>query len=176
MPVPRFRVRTLMIAVALVGSAIAGYRGTAECLRLRAEYRRKAAFHSRHEASARKHVALADQGQRNAEEATAEAEQQVAVAEEKARDAPESDQRARLMEVVRYRKTWRDYWAGYVELRRRQRAQYERIVAHHSALARRYARATRYPWWSVPEDPEEPEDPLLWEDMRPKRPPLRFDF
>lgn len=157
---PGFRIRTLMIAVAVIGIGVAGYLRTVQCLRLRGEYRDRVVFHARLEYNANRQAAVSECARLLAQQrAVTAAKAQVAA--RKAVEAEGEDSRAHA------------YWDGLAAMDRavgnyaskqadswlRKRKQYETRAAYHSALAQKYTRAERFPWWPVPPDPPEPPEP-----------------
>ena len=133
---PRFRLRTLMVAVAVVGLGIAAER-------LRERSRRFAEF-ARNNAS---QAASCDRTGREAEAMAAALLAGLIKPPPRVLDALKRDLKTGDDSVAAAR------WAG---MQRQGAARMARYVAYYSALQRKYERAARHPWLPVPPDPPRP--------------------
>jgi hypothetical protein len=116
---PRFRLRTLLVAVA-VAAVMLGV--IVPMVRLRARYSERAAGHGGSAQFYLEHARAADQGHGGCMKIGA---------------------RGSIQEIK----------AAY----RRVAPKYRRIADYHSLMARKYERASRYPWLPVPPDPPPPD-------------------
>ena len=127
LPVVRFTMRRMMIAVAIAAFLIGGGIEAARFKRLRASHLYDAAYHARREAEELRDVAhFVAHFDRARREGAANAK----------------DRSFALMErSSRFR------------------------VEYHARLKRKYSRAANRPWQSVPPDPKDLGEDLLWESM-----------
>ena len=127
MPLPRFRIRTLMIAVAVIATAL-----TAIAMRERsADLRRRAAYHAEAE---RSYMALHTRAR---------------VAVEGILIHPDPLPPPQISFAVGD--------PDEIPFARACMDRYEKAFVYHSAMRRKYGHAARRPWLPVPPDPPPPE-------------------
>lgn len=176
LPRVRITIRRMMIAVMVVGIAIAGYVESSRWLRTRAEYRRQAAYHVRMVELYRGLTLIADRGKAAASQAAATQEQQVAKVTADERRAQDPARRDTYFQIALHAHEWHDYWAGMIVYYDRVRTGYRDLADYHGQLALKYDRAAGRPWSSVVPDPPEPKDPERDHTIKePERPSLQPD-
>jgi hypothetical protein len=134
---PRFRLRTLLIAAAVVGLSV----GVLTLRQRSAEYRERAALHAEEK---RKHMELVNfcgYLQNQFENGFICVDEYIRLVRPSAQDL--ADYRGGATEAI--------------ELARKELASERAGASYHENLKRKYDRAARYPWLSIEPDPPAPE-------------------
>ena len=155
-PRVRFRLRTLMILVAVVAVGIGGYFEAVRLTTLRARYQSTAESHAKMAAIYEDQVANSEAGVKTSEEAVAYVDGILA--------------EALTPQRREYITARRDYFEQMVSFRQVQ-VQANRVLARYNAkLSLKYARATRRPWQGMSPDPPKPAEPSHVAPTRPVPP------
>lgn len=147
MRMPRFRIRTMMIVVAMGALSLWGAMETRRLHRWSSYYRQRAANAQKGETEQRRRIARAVQAIRDLEVLLGE-------------NPPKG----------------KDFFRRAIKSLKADIARRPEGVSYYARLRRKYERAARYPWLAVEEDPEEPEwairygwDSVWWDEPQTTR-------
>lgn len=161
---PRFRIRTLMVVVAVVALVLFSAVEARRLYRLRKEYQRKVFMHRTLEEVFRGSASIIRTAAAKAEDRAVRIRRGEVDEYQKVSDRIRAElklEREDLSEFVKRNPETANTWAVSFEKfakEERASADHEGVKAdYHACLREKYERAARYPWLPVEPDPPEPE-------------------
>ena len=144
----RFRLRTLLVAVAVVGILLGGLVWTERMRRRAASFRARAVWHHQHEQLSLRMAARMRQRAARSERFRLEYARRAAIEEEPSRFAALD-----LHSYTRAARSWAEWKSQAIEWV----GKCSRLADYQGRLRQRYQRAATRPWLPVPPDPPPPD-------------------